>query len=182
MKCFFTGIFQHLYQPATWVRWYSLGGSVGVRVDKLWIIRIKRNRILPYQLLRRQPVADRFRIHFEKLETLHICLCNRWVELIRLVVIDCPLKLYQNSSFPNSTISSAYRVSDFSPQLIKMPSLKNVVTILLSMLVSTVMSGSKNKPHGHTGVLDHYDGKLLPFKISADQSKKLDSGEPVRLD
>lgn len=63
-----------------------------------------------------------------------------------------------------------------------MPSLKNVVTILLSMLVSTVMSGSKNKPHGHTGVLDHYDGKLLPFKISADQSKKLDSGEPVRLD
>lgn len=63
-----------------------------------------------------------------------------------------------------------------------MPSLKNVVIILLSMLVSTVMSGSKNKPHGHTGVLDHYDGKLLPFKISADQSKKLDSGEPVRLD
>ena len=104
------------------------------------------------------------------------------MELIRLVVIDCPLKLSQNSSFPNSTISSAYRVSDFSPQLIKMPSLKNVVTILLSMLVSTVMSGSKNKPHGHTGVLDHYDGKLLPFKISADQSKKLDSGEPVRLD
>ena len=78
----------------------------------------------------------------------------------------------------------AYQVLNFplKLKLIKMPSLKNFFAIILSVLVSTVMSGSKNKPHGHTGVLDHYDGKLLPFKITAEQSKKLDSGEPVRLD
>jgi hypothetical protein len=39
----------------------------------------------------------------------------------------------------------------------------------------------KNKPHGHPGVLDHYDGKPLPFRISNEQSKKLDTGEPVTL-
>ena len=63
-----------------------------------------------------------------------------------------------------------------------MPSLKYVVILLLSIIVSTVMCASKNKPHGHTGVLDHFDGKPLPYKLSGEQSKKLDNGEPVGFD
>jgi hypothetical protein len=60
-----------------------------------------------------------------------------------------------------------------------MSAMKLVVLLFFTLLMSPVMCGSKNKPHGHTGVLDHYTGKPLPFKISAEQSKKLDSGEPV---
>jgi hypothetical protein len=51
--------------------------------------------------------------------------------------------------------------------------------ILFSSLVSIAFCGSKNKPHGHKGVLEAYTGKPISFKISPEQNKKLDSGEPV---
>ena len=60
-----------------------------------------------------------------------------------------------------------------------MTNFTSYVIIFLSVFVSAVISGSKSKPHGHQGVLEAYTGKPLPFKITADQSKKLDSGEPV---
>ena len=53
--------------------------------------------------------------------------------------------------------------------------------LFLGALVSTVLCASKNKPHGHNGALDHYNGKPIEFKITEEQSKKLASGEPVRL-
>lgn len=45
--------------------------------------------------------------------------------------------------------------------------------------MSVVLCASKNKPHGHQGALDHYNGKPIPFKVTAEQEKKLSSGEPV---
>lgn len=53
------------------------------------------------------------------------------------------------------------------------------LTFFLGLLISTVLCASKNKPHGHNGALDHYNGKPIEHKITSEQSKKLDSGEPV---
>lgn len=60
-----------------------------------------------------------------------------------------------------------------------MPSFNSYVAIFLSIFVTAVICGSKDKPHGHKGVLEAYTGKPLPFKITDGQSKKLDGGEPV---
>jgi hypothetical protein len=59
--------------------------------------------------------------------------------------------------------------------------LRNFAIIFLSLLVPSVICGSKSKPHGHKGVLEAYSGKPILFKISSDQSKKLDGGQPVRI-
>jgi hypothetical protein len=52
-------------------------------------------------------------------------------------------------------------------------------SLIFCILVSSVLSADKNKPHGHSGALDHYTGKPIPVKITADQSKVLDKGNPV---
>ena len=59
--------------------------------------------------------------------------------------------------------------------------MKTVVIVFCTLFVPSVICGSKNKPHGHTGVIEAYTGKPIPFKISSDQNKKLDNGQPVRL-
>lgn len=51
--------------------------------------------------------------------------------------------------------------------------------IFLGLLVSHVLCASKDKPHGHHGALDHYNGKPIVHKITAEQSLKLEKGEPV---
>lgn len=51
--------------------------------------------------------------------------------------------------------------------------------IFLGLLVSHVLCASKDKPHGHQGALDHYNGKPIVHKITAEQSLKLGKGEPV---
>ena len=56
------------------------------------------------------------------------------------------------------------------------------VLLFIGIFVYSVLGSSKNKPHGHNGALDHYDGKPIPFKVTADQEKKLASGEPVICD
>lgn len=53
--------------------------------------------------------------------------------------------------------------------------------LFLGVLVSTVLCASKDKPHGHKGALDHYNGKPIDFKITEEQNKKLATGQPVRL-
>lgn len=53
------------------------------------------------------------------------------------------------------------------------------VAILLVLFVAGINAGSKSKPHGHQGVLEPYDGKPLPLKLTADQEKKLEKGEAV---
>ena len=56
----------------------------------------------------------------------------------------------------------------------------HTVIILLVTYASLVSAGNKNKPHGHNGTLAHYDGKPLPFKVTGEQNKKLEQGQPVR--
>lgn len=36
-----------------------------------------------------------------------------------------------------------------------------------------------NKPHGHQGVLEPYDGSIIPMKITKEQEVKLDKGEHI---
>jgi len=56
-----------------------------------------------------------------------------------------------------------------------------MILILFVCLValSCVNAATKKNPHGHTGVLEPYDGKPIPTKVTKDQSKKLDKNEPV---
>jgi len=49
------------------------------------------------------------------------------------------------------------------------------------MVVPMVWSASKDKPHGHNGILESYDGKPLPLHITAEQDIKLNNGEAVML-
>ena len=51
--------------------------------------------------------------------------------------------------------------------------------LLLALVVALVTASSKDKPHGHKGVLEAYNGQLLPFKATSDQEKKLSKGENV---
>lgn len=53
--------------------------------------------------------------------------------------------------------------------------------LLFGLLASSVLGASKNKPHGHNGALDHYNGKPIEHKITAEQDKKLANGEPVHF-
>lgn len=51
--------------------------------------------------------------------------------------------------------------------------------VVLALICGVAMAASKKKPHGHNGILEPYDGKPIPLKITPDQSKKLDKGEAV---
>lgn len=52
---------------------------------------------------------------------------------------------------------------------------------LISILLVLVDCHSKDKPHGHQGVLEVFNGKLIPFTINAEQQIRLDKGEPVSI-
>ena len=56
----------------------------------------------------------------------------------------------------------------------------NAVLLIFATLTSTVDAANPKKPHGHNGTLAHYDGKPLPFKVTGEQNKKLEQGQPVR--
>jgi hypothetical protein len=47
------------------------------------------------------------------------------------------------------------------------------------LFLPLVWSASKDKVHGHAGVLEPFDGKPLPWNISPEQEKKLSIGESV---
>lgn len=60
--------------------------------------------------------------------------------------------------------------------------ISTVLFLLYSLQALKIVSASsKDKPHGHKGVLEPYTGKLLPFKVSGDQNKKLEKGQPVSV-
>ena len=42
-------------------------------------------------------------------------------------------------------------------------------------------AASKDKPHGHKGSLQAYDGKPLPMKLSQDQLNKLSKGYSTQV-
>ena len=54
-----------------------------------------------------------------------------------------------------------------------------LLVFLLLFLPVVAQAASKNKPHGHNGVLHPYDGKHMSYNITAEQLKKLNSGKPV---
>lgn len=59
--------------------------------------------------------------------------------------------------------------------------MKLTLAFLLVFLTYCVKGASKAKPHGHNGVLPHYDGKHIPYDITPEQVKKLNNGEHVSL-
>ena len=42
-----------------------------------------------------------------------------------------------------------------------------------------IFAASKEKKHGHQGVLKPYNGKPLPVKVTKDQEKKLAKGDSI---
>lgn len=52
--------------------------------------------------------------------------------------------------------------------------------LFVASLLAVAFAASKDKPHGHQGVLEAFTGKLLPFKVTGDQEKKLANGDAVR--
>lgn len=54
-------------------------------------------------------------------------------------------------------------------------------TIVIHILyISAFVNGASDKrPHSNNGVLQPYDGKPIPFSVTADQETKLEDGQPV---
>lgn len=63
-----------------------------------------------------------------------------------------------------------------------MVTLEMLVPLVCVVLLALVEAGTKSKPHAHSGVLQNYDGKHIPYSITLEQRQKLDSGQPVRLE
>jgi hypothetical protein len=55
------------------------------------------------------------------------------------------------------------------------------IIILVATWLALVTGSSMDKPHGHKGVLEMYDGTLIPMKITADQEVKLSKGDNVQF-
>jgi hypothetical protein len=55
--------------------------------------------------------------------------------------------------------------------------LKQLIIFLIALTL--VGASTKKKPHGHKGVLEPFDGKPIPFKVTRDQETKLAKGETV---
>ena len=53
------------------------------------------------------------------------------------------------------------------------------LALILLVSIEVCLAATKDKKHGHNGVLAAYTGKHLPMKISGSQSKKLDKGDAV---
>lgn len=54
-----------------------------------------------------------------------------------------------------------------------------VAIVFCSLVAHLVEAGTKSKPHAHTGVLEAYDGRHIPYSITVEQNQKLESGHPV---
>jgi hypothetical protein len=53
------------------------------------------------------------------------------------------------------------------------------VFLILLLLFTNILAGTKSKTHGHQGVLEPFTGKAISSQITAEQSAKLDKGDPV---
>ena len=56
-----------------------------------------------------------------------------------------------------------------------------LVALVLLQLSLLAYSADKNKPHTHQGILKAYDNKHISYKITLEQNKKLNAGEPVTI-
>ena len=85
---------------------------------------------------------------------------------------------------PTGTILPSYFITSFALDLhLRLMQMEFIrVAIFVSLLLASVdfvQGANKNKPHGHNGALSHYDGKPINSKVTSDQNKKLEKGEPV---
>ena len=58
---------------------------------------------------------------------------------------------------------------------------KFAILIAVMLLMSMCDAGSKDKPHPLDPVLTPYDGKHIPYSITAEQSEELKAGKSVRF-
>lgn len=65
--------------------------------------------------------------------------------------------------------------------LSNLPDMINFLRACISFLwiLGFASAASKDKPHGHKGVLESYDGKPLPIHLDVDQRARLEKGEAV---
>jgi hypothetical protein len=56
-----------------------------------------------------------------------------------------------------------------------------LLVIIALGLFDVVLCASRNKPHSHQGVLQPYDGRPLPQRVTPQQQVELEKGEAVRL-
>lgn len=54
-----------------------------------------------------------------------------------------------------------------------------MIAFLLLGLACVILASTMDKPHGHKGVLDFYDGSIIPLKLTGEQEAKLTKGEHV---
>jgi hypothetical protein len=51
--------------------------------------------------------------------------------------------------------------------------------LLFSSVLTLCQSSTMKKPHGHQGVLESYDGSIIPMNVTPEQESKLDKGDYV---
>lgn len=51
--------------------------------------------------------------------------------------------------------------------------------IILAFLCHNIDAATKDKRHGHNGVLESYNGKQIPFTVTNEQSSRLEKGLSV---
>jgi hypothetical protein len=56
-----------------------------------------------------------------------------------------------------------------------------LVSFLIFLIGGTAHAGTKSKKHGHDGILKPFSGKHIGYKISLEDAKKLDKGNPVSI-
>lgn len=54
-----------------------------------------------------------------------------------------------------------------------------IKSIVFFLVCKNSIAANKEKPHGHQGVLEPYDGKPLPVHLNTDQKSRLEKGEAV---
>ena len=54
-----------------------------------------------------------------------------------------------------------------------------LIIVVVAFHFNTSKASSDKKPHGHQGILTPFDGKQIPYSLTEEESKLLDSGKPV---
>jgi hypothetical protein len=69
--------------------------------------------------------------------------------------------------------------SEINPRKQTMSVFHIITALFLLSALGFVSAGTKSKPHAHPSVLERFDGKHIPYSISAEQEAKLLAGHPV---
>lgn len=94
----------------------------------------------------------------------------------------CALRVANTAEHHVMYVGTSVQTSGNASKIVEMRKLFELVVVLLALSVVVVYGGSKSRPHNHQGILEPYTGRPLPQHITAEQSAKLDKGEPVSSD